>query len=228
MPCPATRILSFSMVMEGGGMSKIAWLYVFEGMADWEYGYLIAELNSGRYFTDRGSKLEVRAVAASPGPIRSMGALRILPDALLEELEPDSCALLILPGGDSWLEAVHAPVLEKARALLDAGILVAAICGATIALAQAGLLDDREHTSNDLGYLKAVCPSYRGEALYRNEASVLDKGLITASGVAPVEFAHLVLRSLGSFSRDALEGWLGLYRSHEPKYYFQLMNAVAK
>ena len=208
-------------------MGKIAWLYVFEGMADWEYGHLIAELNSGRYFTDRGSKLEVRAVAAGPDPIRTMGSLRILPDALLGELGLDSCALLILPGGDSWLDPVHAPVLKKARAFLDAGIPVAAICGATIALAEAGLLDDREHTSNDLGYLKAVCPSYRGEALYRGEASVLGRGLITASGVAPVEFAHLVLQSMGLFSRDALEGWLGLYRSHEPKHYFQLMNAVA-
>lgn len=209
-------------------MSKKAWLYVFEGMADWEYGYLVAELNSGRYFADRGSKLEVRTAAAGPDPLRTMGALRILPDALLEELEPDSCALLILPGGDTWLDPIHSAAVEKARAFLDAGIPVAAICGATVALAQAGLFDDRAHTSNDLGYLKAVCPSYRGEALYRNEASVLDRGLITASGVAPVEFAHLVLRSLGFFSRDALEGWLGLYRSHEPKHYFQLMNAISR
>jgi putative intracellular protease/amidase len=208
-------------------MSKKAYLYVFEGMADWEYGYLIAELNSGRYFSDRGTKLEVRSVAAGPDPVRTMGALHILPDALLDELEPDSCALLILPGGDTWLDPIHSTAVEKARAFLDAGIPVAAICGATIALAEAGLLDDRAHTSNDLGYLKAVCPSYRGEARYRSEASVLDRGLITASGVAPVEFAHLVLQSMGLFSRDALEGWLGLYRSHEPEYYFQLMNAVA-
>jgi putative intracellular protease/amidase len=209
-------------------MNKKAWLYVFEGMADWEYGYLVAELNSGRYFVDRGSKLEIRTVAADLDPVRTMGALRVQPDALIEELEPDSCALLILPGGDAWLDSIHAPVLKKACAFLDAGILVAAICGATVALAQAGLLDDRSHTSNDLGYLKAVCPSYRGEALYRSEASVLDRSLITASGIAPVEFAHLVLRSLGFISRDALEGWLGLYRSHEPKYYFQLMNAISR
>jgi putative intracellular protease/amidase len=209
-------------------MEKKAWLYVFEGMADWEYGYLIAELNSGRYFADRGSKLEVRAVATDLEPVRTMGGLRVLPDATLEELRADSCALLILPGGDGWLDPVHAPVVERARAFLEAGIPVAAICGATIALAQAGLLDDREHASNDLGYLKAVCPSYRGEALYRSEAAVLGRGLITASGVAPVEFTHLVLQSLDAFSRDALEGWLGLYRSHEPKYYYQLTNAVAK
>ncbi len=209
-------------------MDKKAWLYVFEGMADWEYGYLIAELNSGRFFAEQGSRMEVGAVAAGPDPVRTMGALRILPDALLDDLEPESCALLILPGGDSWLDAVHAPVLEKARAFLERGIPVAAICGATIALAQAGFLDDREHTSNDQGYLEAVCPSYRGHALYRNEPSVLGRGLITASGVAPVEFAHLVLKSLSLLSSDALEGWLGLYRSHEPRHYLKLMNAVAR
>lgn len=30
--------------------NKKAFLYVFNTMSDWEYGYLIAELNSGRYF----------------------------------------------------------------------------------------------------------------------------------------------------------------------------------
>ena len=31
-------------------MGKNAYLYAFEGMADWEYGYLVPELNTGRYF----------------------------------------------------------------------------------------------------------------------------------------------------------------------------------
>lgn len=30
--------------------NKKVYLYVFNTMSDWEYGYLIAELNSGRYF----------------------------------------------------------------------------------------------------------------------------------------------------------------------------------
>lgn len=30
--------------------SKTVYLYAFPTMSDWEYGYLMAELNSGRYF----------------------------------------------------------------------------------------------------------------------------------------------------------------------------------
>ena len=32
------------------GCKQKVYLYVFNTMSDWEYGYLIAELNSGRYF----------------------------------------------------------------------------------------------------------------------------------------------------------------------------------
>jgi len=31
-------------------MRKIAYLYIFDTLADWEPGYVIAELHSGRYF----------------------------------------------------------------------------------------------------------------------------------------------------------------------------------
>ncbi|MGX1079590.1 hypothetical protein RKD51_000727 [Bacillus sp. SLBN-57] len=33
--------------------SKTVYLYAFHTMSDWEYGYLMAELNSGRYFKQR-------------------------------------------------------------------------------------------------------------------------------------------------------------------------------
>jgi putative intracellular protease/amidase len=206
---------------------KFAYLYAFAGMADWEYGYLAAELNTGRYFRARGSALEIRTAALGPGPVRTMGGLRILPDILLDEVEAEACSILILPGGEGWLDPGQAPAVEKARALLEAGVPVAAICGATLALAAAGILDDREHTSNDLGYLKAKCPGYGGEGRFRYEPAVLDRGLVTASGIAPLEFARCVLESLDLVSREALEGWTGLYQSHEPRYYAQLMSAIA-
>jgi putative intracellular protease/amidase len=208
------------------GQKKFAYLYAFEGMADWEYGYLAAELNTGRYFQTRGAALEIRTVALDPGPVRTMGGLRVLPDILLGELEAESCAVLILPGGEGWLDPVHSPAVALARDFLDAGIPVAAICGATLALAAAGILDDRDHTSNDLGYLKAMCPGYRGESRYRDGPAVLDRGLVTASGVAPLEFARCVLAGLDLVSREALEGWTGLYQSHEPRYYAQLMSSI--
>ncbi|MFD0132015.1 glutamine amidotransferase, partial [Bacillus subtilis] len=39
--------------------TRKVYLYVFHTMSDWEYGYLIAELNSGRYFKQDAASLKV-------------------------------------------------------------------------------------------------------------------------------------------------------------------------
>ncbi|MDG6243986.1 MAG: DJ-1/PfpI family protein [Methanolobus sp.] len=140
-------------------MTKTAYLYVFDTMADWEPGFLIAEMNTGRYFQKDAVKYIVRTVGTTKEPVVTMGGVRIAPDISLEECITDDAGVLILPGGDTWLEDIHLPLLDKAKEFLNADVLVAAICGATMGLAKAGLMDNRPHTSNDLGYLKSVCPT---------------------------------------------------------------------
>ncbi len=203
-----------------------ACLYAFEGMADWEYGYLVAELKSGRYFRPGQGRVEVKLAARNREACNTMGGLHVLPDLALEEVRPEDWGLLILPGGDSWLEPGHGPVLELARRFLAAGKAVAAICGATLALGAAGILDDRAHTSNDLGYLKATCPAYHGEGLYRQEAAVVDRKLVTASGLAPLEFAQLTLGLLGVMDDRVLKAWKALYLEKSPEAFGQLMGAL--
>ncbi|WP_407355133.1 type 1 glutamine amidotransferase family protein [Methanolobus sp. WCC5] len=207
-------------------MTKIAYLYVFDTMADWEPGFLIAEINKGRYFQKDAAKYIVRTVGTTKEPVVTMGGVRIAPDISLEECITDDAGVLILPGGDTWLEDIHLPLLDKAKEFLNADVLVAAICGATMGLAKAGLLDNRPHTSNDLGYLKAVCPTYAGEKFYRHESVVPDGNLITASGVAPLEFAREVLRELGVFSAQTLEAWYQLYVTHQAQYFYSLMESL--
>lgn len=203
-----------------------ACLYAFEGMADWEYGYLVAELKSGRYFRPGQGRVEVRLASQDMKPCSTMGGLRVLPDLVLEDLRPEDWGLLILPGGDSWLEPRHGPILDLARRFLEAGKPVAAICGATLALGAAGILDDRAHTSNDLGYLKATCPSYKGEGLYRQEPAVVDRKLVTASGLAPLEFAQLTLGLLGVMDDRVLKAWKALYLEKSPQAFGELMGAL--
>ena len=43
--------------------------------------------------------------------------------------------LLILPGGTTWSEEIHQPILERVGQALKFGTIVGAICGATEALA---------------------------------------------------------------------------------------------
>lgn len=204
-------------------MKDVVYLYVFDTMADWEIGYLTAEIESGRYFRKGILPLRIKTISNTTDPIVTMGGLKIIPDMKVDECNGDEAAALILPGGNTWSDQIHDPVLKLAKEYLAADTIVAAICGATVALAGVGLLDSRNHTSNALSYLKAVCPNYKGEDYYQNEPAVTDRNLITATGIAPLEFALQILRRLGVFSPEDLVSWYQLYCTRDPKHYFALI-----
>ncbi|CAM4394967.1 type 1 glutamine amidotransferase family protein [Paenibacillus typhae] len=205
-------------------MNHTVYLYVCDTMADWEIGYLTAELNSGRYYKKGQAPSKLVTVGINKTPITTMGGLTLMPDITLEECSPSSGDLLILPGGETWTDSIHEPILRAAGRCLEDNIGVAAICGATMGLARTGLLDTRAHTSNDLEYLKMVCPAYTGEQHYKLQPAVTDGNLITASGIAPLEFTVHVLRALDVFSDQTLEAWYNLYKTQEPKYFYELMS----
>ncbi len=207
-------------------MNNTVYLYVFDTMSDWEIGYLTAELNSGRYYKKGLDPLKIVTVGIEKTPVTTMGGLKILPDIKLDAFSVESTEALILPGGNTWTETIHQPILKIARRCLKEGILVAGICGATMGLAQAGLLNSHWHTSNDLEYLKMICPAYTGEKYYKMESVVTDGKLITASGIAPLEFTVHVLKSLGVFSSKTLDAWYSLNKTHESKYFYELMNSI--
>jgi putative intracellular protease/amidase len=125
-----------------------------------------------------------------------MGGLKIIPDLALAEFEPEVANILILPGGDSWMSGEAPEVSRAVRAMVAAGRPVAAICAATLALAHAGLLDDRLHTSNGGDFIGKYVPQYRGQRLYRPSQSASDGPVITANGLAPFAFAAEIFRAL--------------------------------
>lgn len=197
-------------------------------MSDWEYGYLIAELNTGRYFKKDLAPFKVVTVGANEEIITTMGGLRIKPDISIDECTLEGKELLLLPGGTTWGEAIHQSILKKVGEALNLGSIVAAICGATEGLANSGYLDARKHTSNSLEYIQMVCSNYKGEKFYERELVVSAANLITASGVAPLEFAMEVLKKLDVFDTDTLHAWYNLNKTQKPEYFFQLMNLINK
>ncbi|MFC7782859.1 type 1 glutamine amidotransferase family protein [Rossellomorea sp. GCM10028870] len=205
-----------------------AFLYVLDTMSDWEYGYLIAELNSGRYFKKEAAPIKVMTVGATKEMITTMGGLSIKPDISLDECTLEREDLLILPGGTTWSEDIHQPILERVGQALELGTVVAAICGATEGLANMGYLDTRKHTSNNLEYTKMVCSNYKGETFYESGPAIADGNLITASGIAPLEFAMEVLKKIDVFKPDTLHSWYNLNKTHQPQYFFELMNSINK
>jgi putative intracellular protease/amidase len=206
--------------------NKLIYLYLLDTLADWEPSYALAGLNAGKFFKKGAPTFTVKTCAASMTPVRTMGGLCLTPDVLLDEMEPGKCALFLLPGSDVWQEPQHGKAIDKAREFLGKGVTVAAICGATVALANAGILDDRQHTSNDLGFLKQVCPNYHGERLYQMHPTVTDGNLITASGIAPLEFACQIFKKLDVFSAGTLEAWYKLNKTQDSRYFYQLMQSL--
>lgn len=187
-------------------MTPAVHVLVFEGFADWEPAYAIAELR-------RSGGLDVMTVGFDADAVRSMGGLRIVPDRILGAVIPEEIRLLILPGGDLWEGEYPRSELEAVLGQLEkAGVPIAAICGATLAVARAGLLDGRAHTSNELAYLERMAPEYAGAKRYVDALAVRDRGLITASGLGPTEFAREIFEELGIFSEEDRVLWFQLFK----------------
>lgn len=203
------------------------YLVVVDTLADWEIGYLSAELHSRRFFADPHMDFKLLKAGITRDAVTSMGGVTYMPDLTLDALEMTPDDLLLLPGSNQWDQPALGPVLELARDALDRGHQVAAICGATIGLASVGALDQRRHTSNDLGFLKQSCPDYRGEAMFRKEPAVRGDNLITATGLAPLEFSYEVLKMLKVWRPDTAKAWYRLHKTRQERWYHELVASMS-
>ncbi|MDA2805038.1 DJ-1/PfpI family protein [Nocardiopsis suaedae] len=200
-------------------------LAVYDTLADWETGYLTPHLRNGLAHKRPGGS-RVTTVGLTTDPVTTMGGVRILPDTALADLDPADSALLVLPGASAWDTDADrlAPFTRTARAFLDAGVPVAAICGATAGLAREGLLDERPHTSNAPDYLAAT--GYAGAAHYRDEPAVTGGDVVTAGATAPIAFAREVFARLDVFEPDVLDAWYRLF-AHEDTSAFEVLQRAA-
>lgn len=199
---------------------NIAHVALYDTLADWELGHLLAELHTGRF---TGTRFEVVTVAESLDPITTMGGVRMVPDRLLADLDPADSGLLVLAGSEQWDAGGGEAFAAVAARFLAAGVPVAAICGATAGLARAGLLDERRHTSAAPEYLAAT--GYAGGDHYVDERAVVDGDLITAGPQSPVQFARATLGRLGLASDRTLEAYEALFHDGDPNAFPVLMQA---
>lgn len=200
-------------------------LFVFDSFSDWEAAYAIAGINNPQFQIHPG-RYRVRTFSPQGAPVVSIGGIRVLPDFSLEDLVPSDSALLLLPGGTAWDEGKNTEAVAMASAFLDAGVPVAGICGATAGLARGGLLDHRRHTSNAREYLADT--RYKGLSLYEDSPAVTGDNVITASGIAPIDFAYHIFRRLAVYRPSVLEAWYRLFSTGRPEYFGELMQAVSE
>lgn len=157
-------------------------IVLIDEFADWELGLFAAAARAWL-----GSSID----HYTPGGrvVRSMGGLSVTPEAALEDLVLEDFDALAVIGSSGW-EAPDAPDLGPIlRAALLAERPVGAICGGTLAVARAGVLNERRHTSNAADYLRDHVPNYDDALYVETPRAVVDGGLVTAPGSAPASFA---------------------------------------
>ena len=109
------------------------------------------------------------------------------------------------------------PLVRRAR---EKGAVLAGICDASVYLGTLGMLNDADHTSNQMADLQNYAGDrYTGALRYQNRQAVRDGKLVTANGTAHTEFAREVLLALDVMPPDAVEQW---YRFYKMGYYLAM------
>lgn len=204
----------------------VVYVYILDTLADWEIGYLTAELHSRRFFKKDAGEVQLKYVGNTRKPITTMGGVSIMPDCDVSEIIMDRKSVLLLPGADTWNDSCNDRILEIAKKLIEMGATVGAICGATAALAKKGILDNRHHTSNGAGFLDMFVTEYRGQNYYVECLSYADNNLITAGSAGGLMWAKQIIERLDVFETEALNAWYDFFRTGEAQHFFRLMQAV--
>ena len=207
-------------------MMKNIYMYIQDTMADFEHGYLMQALSLQSMLGE--AKVKLVTVSKGKKSIKTAGGMTIVPDVNLYDLDTANAAALVLIGGDTWLDNEQDDVLEVASKLLQENILVGAICGATLGLAEKGILDNRYHTSNASFFLSQMSQHYRGHDYYKDEIAVQDGKLITASSAGSLLWAKFIVEELGLYSKTTVEAWFNYFSTGDPRYFLEMMNSLEK
>ena len=158
-----------------------------EGYSDWEIAPL-AGVGKAFYGAD------IRFVSPEGGSVTSIAGLSV---SGLEKFDAPEEGVVVICGGPAF-EQGNPELSTRLKKAREAGCVIAGICGGTIALARAGMLDGVEHTSNGPGYLQQHAEEYAGAGSYVDQPRAIRAGdIITAPAPAPASFAAEVLAAAG-------------------------------
>lgn len=194
-------------------MEKDVYIYVCDGIADWEMALAAAMVSKTRGDFPKNKTYNVVTFNLDKQPIKTMGGINVLPDIHINDIDISKVAMVILPGARVYLNSNVPELVPLVEACAENKIPVAAICGSTAFLAKNGFLDTVQHTSNGPKWLKKMAPGYQGEKNYVHKPSVSDGGFITASIFGQVEFTYNILKALEVFTPEFLELWFTAFKN---------------
>lgn len=192
-------------------MKKTILFVILQQYADWEAAYLSSGINmlgDGSY--------AIKTVSLTNESIASIGGFHTVPDYDIKSI-PSEYEALILIGGMTWRDEKAKQIQPLVEESFKKGKVLGGICDASAFLGTVGILNNVNHTSNDLNDLKKWAGnSYTGEEKYIMQQAVSDKNVITANGTAALEFAKEVMLSLKVAPENNIIEW---YNFHKLGYY---------
>lgn len=185
-------------------MKKEILFILLNDFADWEGAYLAPNLNYG-VEPESPSKYVVKTVAVTKEPVVSIGGFKVLPDYDITDIPADYAGLVLI-GGMSWFTPQAECIVPVVKEAIEKNKLVAGICNASVFLGMHGFLNQVNHTSNGVEYLKMYAgANYTGESRYVNEMAVRDGNIVTANGFAALEFSREILYALEADILEKIE-----------------------
>ncbi len=126
----------------------------------------------------RRAGVEVIVTGLTKDPVVSARNLKILPDATIDEINPEELDMVILPGGAGGVEKLKQdPRVEKlVKAMQEKKKVIGAICAAPTALAKFSIIEGKKVT------LYPSLVEEIGSAQFLNEPVVEDDNIITSQG----------------------------------------------
>jgi len=126
----------------------------------------------------RRAGLDVVMAGIKPGELRGSRRVKILPDAVLDDVKDQDFDMIILPGGQPGVDNLrrHPQVLELLKRMSAQNKKIGAICAAPLVLRDAGLISGVRLTS---------FPGIEGElagAKYDQGRIVVDGNVVTSRG----------------------------------------------
>lgn len=133
----------------------------------------------------------VTAAAIRPGVVTASRRVRLVPDAVLAEVKPETFDILVIPGGQAGAQALSRDerILEAVRLFVKTGKWVGAVCAGPLVLEAAGVLAGRRATCHPA---VALTQTERQE-----NRVVIDGRLVTSQGPGTtIEFALAIVREV--------------------------------
>lgn len=187
-------------------MSKSVVILLQPGAADWEYGPVLPILKE--YFGAR-----IRTASPDGKTIQTMGGVMIDADTGFDTADVGEADLVVIIGSDAWMRFHDDALSTRLRRRADEGRPLAAICAGTLALARAGVLNARPHTSNSGPFLSENAVEYSGGDQYRDVAHAVSDGVVaTAPGSAPASFAVACAALLDPAKQAEVVGYWNMAR----------------